>query len=351
METNIQCKCGATLKAKQELAGKQVKCPRCSNPLLIPASNSIRVTCPCGQRIQAKSSLQGKRVQCPACKQPLDIPEIAGRPGPAAFASPLDLKSQSPENLFPLPTSAASPFNDVVWDEVARSVQKNPQNQAFEEQYHAPYPLAGRSVSGGQRASWDHVRLGITLNYIGMLLFATGIISLILGIALGSLGSRELTVILGLFAMFLSFCGSLISMIGAILCLTVPKRANATLPISISVGLNLLCLLSTVVSMIPGLPNLRGLVPFVNILGLIFFVLFLRNIATHLRSDELVQRATEVLILTILIFVFGGVGVVVMTMGPVGVLVGVVAWLLVFFMFLLGCFRYFQLLSGLRLSL
>jgi len=280
----------------------------------------------------------------------LGIPDVVANPGSTDPKSP-DLKSRSPDNLLPLPASATFPFNDVVWDEVARSVQKNPQNQAFEQQYHAPYPVAGRSVSGGQRASWDHVRLGITMNYIGMLLFATSIILPMLAVLGLALRMGELSVALGLLAIFLSFCGSLISMIGAVLCLTVPKRANATVPISISVGLNLLCLLSTVGSMIPGLPYLRGFIPFLSISGFIFFVLFLRNIATHLRSDELVQRATEVLILMILIFVFGGVGVVVMTMGPVGVLVGVVSWLLVFFMFLLACFRYFQLLSDLRLSL
>lgn len=337
METKIQCDCGAILKARDELAGKQVKCPRCGNPILIPASDSIRITCTCGQRIQAKASLQGKRVQCPTCKQPLDIPDIASRPGTTALVSPLDLKSRSSENSSPLQASLTSPFNDSVWDEVAKSVENNKENQEFEKQYHAPHSAVGRSTSGGKRASWDYVRLGITWNYVGMLLFAAGYISSILG--------------LSLVAMSLSFCSSLVSMIGTVLCLTVPKRANATVPISISVGLNLLYLLSTVVSMIPGLPHLQGIAPFLSIFGSIFFLLFLRDIAKHIRSDELVQRATEVLILSILILVFGVVGVVVMTMGPIGVLLGSLSWLFVFFMFLLACFRYFQLLSGLRLSL
>lgn len=74
MDIKTQCKCGAILKANTELAGKQAKCPKCGDAVLIPKPDSVRLTCSCGQIIQAKTSLAGKRVKCPTCSQPVDIP-------------------------------------------------------------------------------------------------------------------------------------------------------------------------------------------------------------------------------------------------------------------------------------
>src|SRR5262245_32729027 len=33
----VQCSCGARLKAREEAAGKRVKCPRCGNKIPVPA--------------------------------------------------------------------------------------------------------------------------------------------------------------------------------------------------------------------------------------------------------------------------------------------------------------------------
>lgn len=37
MPIKVACTCGQTFKAKDELAGKRVRCPKCSQPLIIPA--------------------------------------------------------------------------------------------------------------------------------------------------------------------------------------------------------------------------------------------------------------------------------------------------------------------------
>ncbi len=40
MPIAIQCSCGKTLRAREEQAGRRVKCPHCGAPLLIPAATS-----------------------------------------------------------------------------------------------------------------------------------------------------------------------------------------------------------------------------------------------------------------------------------------------------------------------
>ena len=40
MPIPVACACGAKFAAKDELAGKRVKCPKCSQPLTIPAAGA-----------------------------------------------------------------------------------------------------------------------------------------------------------------------------------------------------------------------------------------------------------------------------------------------------------------------
>ena len=137
-------------------------------------------------------------------------------------------------------------------------------------------------------------------------------------------------------------------MIGRILCLTVPKQVGATALIYFAVGFDVMALLATVSRMIPGMPNLSSISGLLSVLGTVLFVLFLRKLATYIKSDDLVQRASAVLILCAGLIVFSVASVVAMLVsGFLGLIMG----LIVFFMFLLTCFRYFQLLSDMRLSL
>ena len=49
----------------------------------------IVVVCPCGKSVTAKDELAGRRVKCPGCGQPLLVPAANGAPGPAmAGATP-----------------------------------------------------------------------------------------------------------------------------------------------------------------------------------------------------------------------------------------------------------------------
>ena len=66
---------------QEELAGKTVKCPMCTRPLMVPTpgiaqavTKQIEVTCSCGQEFVAKPDLAGKTVKCSACGAALVIP-------------------------------------------------------------------------------------------------------------------------------------------------------------------------------------------------------------------------------------------------------------------------------------
>ncbi len=86
MAISVQCQCGQQFQAKDQLAGKTVKCPRCQNALQIPTAAvdtaTIPVSCDCGASLQAKPHMAGKMVKCPQCSQPIHI-EVPQTPAPA----------------------------------------------------------------------------------------------------------------------------------------------------------------------------------------------------------------------------------------------------------------------------
>lgn len=72
------CTCGAKLKVKDELAGKKIKCPKCSQVSTVaePAiqTEMIPVRCQCGKSYQAKISMSGKSFKCSGCEKMVSIP-------------------------------------------------------------------------------------------------------------------------------------------------------------------------------------------------------------------------------------------------------------------------------------
>jgi len=78
---DVMCQCGQRMIANHDMAGKLVKCPRCSTTVPIPGHNQIDVTCRhCAQRFMARGELAGKVVKCPMCTRPLTVP----KPGSSA---------------------------------------------------------------------------------------------------------------------------------------------------------------------------------------------------------------------------------------------------------------------------
>ena len=130
MPIRVKCSCGKQFGAAEKHAGKKVKCPACSQPVVIPAANAhasakepsagnakastpakMAVKCACGHVVSAKASLAGKTVKCPGCMKPLKIPLAsqksrhnvrstpANLPDTPAGSAPSD-SSSSAEDLF-----------------------------------------------------------------------------------------------------------------------------------------------------------------------------------------------------------------------------------------------------------
>ena len=95
MAIKISCSCGGRFKAKDEHAGRKVKCPQCQQMLVVPQPvtrpvvsqpapqqvsqpvAAIEVACPCGGRFKARAEHAGRKVKCPRCAQILLVPTPA----------------------------------------------------------------------------------------------------------------------------------------------------------------------------------------------------------------------------------------------------------------------------------
>ena len=119
------CTCGAKLKVKDELAGRKIKCPKCSQVSTVAEptipTEMIPIRCQCGKSYQAKSSMSGKSFKCSACEQMVSIPK-RNEPKPAdldPFGS--NLPSNNLANLFDqnfpelgIPTATHVPYQAPV---------------------------------------------------------------------------------------------------------------------------------------------------------------------------------------------------------------------------------------------
>lgn len=80
----------------------------------------IKVACKCGQKFTAKDELAGRAVKCPKCKQPLKIPGGAKQPAPAAP------KPQQPAPQGPAPMDLGGDMSSLLDEEMGDgSLEKN----------------------------------------------------------------------------------------------------------------------------------------------------------------------------------------------------------------------------------
>ena len=68
MAIQFECTCGKALRAKDEHAGKQAKCPACGNSLFIPPPLMLAEPVDHGPKAPAD---EGPRVTCPNCGEPV----------------------------------------------------------------------------------------------------------------------------------------------------------------------------------------------------------------------------------------------------------------------------------------
>lgn len=183
--------------------------------------------------------------------------------------------------------------------------------------------------------SFKYVRLGITFVYVGLILTVLAIF-----VVPVSMIARFVPLLLA--AIPLTIASSLFSMIGRILCLTVPRQLKAHGFIATSVVFDLLSLISSlgIVDNIPGLPDLSGFSGLLGIAAVIFFLIFLKKLAVYIKDETSSVRASNVLNLAMGIVV---VMVAMFFVPPIAILV------LIFV--IIGFFIYNRLLWGLRTSL
>lgn len=101
MPIPTRCSCGAQFAAPDKLAGRRVKCPRCSEPVQVPSAagedsgarggvssvSAIGIKCACGKSLKVPAKLAGKTVKCPGCGSALPVPRPVRTPATAGAAS------------------------------------------------------------------------------------------------------------------------------------------------------------------------------------------------------------------------------------------------------------------------
>ena len=189
--------------------------------------------------------------------------------------------------------------------------------------------------------TFKYTRTGITFVYIGLVLFVLAIIALVYA------GLNPVP--LRLAVPLLLVASSLLSMIGRILCLSVPKEVGASGLIYAAVALDVSSLFAAVSRMIPGLPNFSGFTGLLSVAAMVFFLIFLKKLAVFINDSESAARASSLLNL--------GIGLVIVMVAMIVLpLVSLQAFalgpaLLAFVLMVVGFFIYNRLLSGLRKSL
>ena len=73
----FKCNCDKSLAVNVADAGRQVQCPGCGKPLLVP-SPDLSWTCACGEEMSAPKNLAGVLVRCAACEAEHTVPVRLG---------------------------------------------------------------------------------------------------------------------------------------------------------------------------------------------------------------------------------------------------------------------------------
>lgn len=136
MSIRFQHRCGHTVKAPAEMAGKKAKCPHCGEQLVVPsgeerpqtAGEPIRVACAsCGSKLRVPAAARGTSGECPKCGATVSVP---ARPEGEAEAGPAHEPLAHNEQPRPDAREQTAPPRSAPEPEDLESLFEEPPEQA-----------------------------------------------------------------------------------------------------------------------------------------------------------------------------------------------------------------------------
>ncbi len=334
MPIKVTCKCGQGFVAKERLAGRTLKCPKCDTRLKIPQPKPAGQTQPSASPKQAgqPAQPQPKQRQQPAAKPKQAVPK------PKQVVSRPKQPAPKPTELPALATGVDDPMADLLAEAgldgapapghtcpscgaamspgaiLCVACGYNQQSGRQLQTRHEPEDAAeGGALSAGglprkgqAKGAMNVVALGLGLLYWALLLLF-GSVLLAAVCLIGSFAVEAL-----MLGMVVVVCGLIVALamnaVGWLLCLAVPSQTGAKGLIIASLVLTIAAVLSpfviapAIVAELEGSLDprivvlLAGLVGPVLILAAnISFLLFLRQLAEYVRRSDLAEKAQLVI--------------------------------------------------------
>ena len=124
MVIQVSCQCGATFQVPEQFAGRRAACPKCKQPLVIPAAGLPTAT-PTVSPLSPSSPSQQMPATPPAAPVPPTVTPTASPDGPVAQAI------AQPATLTTAPTPPASPFQINTGDS-GRTFERQPTSEPIQ---------------------------------------------------------------------------------------------------------------------------------------------------------------------------------------------------------------------------
>ncbi|MFM9960132.1 MAG: SUMF1/EgtB/PvdO family nonheme iron enzyme [Planctomycetaceae bacterium] len=251
---------------------------------------AIKITCACGKKLSVKDQFAGRTVKCPACQNPLSVPvpqaEDAASDGDWVSANDVAEGDESDHEFHELLASHNEP-------ESAASSKHGSKRSAGNR---SSASSSGASELKAVQAS--KVRAGISCYFFGFLLI------IIAGCYLAvtpTLHQGDFITILRVIrgAGYVNLLTEIVTVIGLVLCLTVPKAMTRRNVLFVGVLTGLLGVLISGAALWSPLFSLRvgrWLPQIVMITTQLSFLLFVRWLGVFLRHPEITRQATRVLV-------------------------------------------------------